>query len=68
MAFSFNFDIPLNTEETTDKESIDDKAKDVEAKCSVGGIFTVLLIPAKYMLKLRWKTTYSDTDMNTEFM
>ncbi|XP_055026216.2 histidine protein methyltransferase 1 homolog [Misgurnus anguillicaudatus] len=34
MAFSFNFDIPLKTEETTDKETIDGEAKDVMTKCS----------------------------------
>lgn len=34
MAFSFNFDIPLKTEETTDKETIDGEAKDVVTKCS----------------------------------
>ncbi|XP_059373317.1 histidine protein methyltransferase 1 homolog [Carassius carassius] len=34
MAFCFNFDIPLQTEETNDKESKDDKAKDVHLKCS----------------------------------
>ncbi|XP_050982158.1 histidine protein methyltransferase 1 homolog [Labeo rohita] len=34
MAFSFNFDIPLQTDETNDKENKDDKAKDVDLKCS----------------------------------
>ncbi|XP_056326867.1 histidine protein methyltransferase 1 homolog [Danio aesculapii] len=34
MAFSFNFDIPLVTEETDDKENKGDKAKDVDLKCS----------------------------------
>ncbi|XP_016084882.1 histidine protein methyltransferase 1 homolog [Sinocyclocheilus grahami] len=34
MAFSFNFDIPLRTEETNDKENKDDKAKCVDLKCS----------------------------------
>ncbi|KAK7148438.1 hypothetical protein R3I93_012692 [Phoxinus phoxinus] len=34
MAFTFNFDIPLQTEETNDKENKDDNAKDVDLKCS----------------------------------
>lgn len=34
MAFTFNFDIPLQTEETNDKENKDDNAKYVDLKCS----------------------------------
>ncbi|XP_056089132.1 histidine protein methyltransferase 1 homolog [Rhinichthys klamathensis goyatoka] len=34
MAFTFNFDIPLQTEETNDKENKDGNAKDVDLKCS----------------------------------
>ncbi|XP_059422038.1 histidine protein methyltransferase 1 homolog [Carassius carassius] len=34
MAFSFNFDIPLHTDETNDKENKEDKAKEVNLNCS----------------------------------
>ncbi|KAK9964345.1 hypothetical protein ABG768_005528 [Culter alburnus] len=39
MAFSFNFDIPLQTEEeTNDKEKKDDNSKDVHLKCSESSV------------------------------
>lgn len=47
MAFSFNFDIPLQTEEeTNDKEKKDDNSKDVHLKCSVREFIISLLNPA----------------------
>lgn len=46
MAFSFNFDIPLVTEETDDKENKGDKAKDVDLKCSVRSFIISLAISA----------------------
>lgn len=46
MAFSFNFDIPLQTDETNDKENKDDKAKDVDLKCSVREYIISFLKPA----------------------
>lgn len=50
MAFNFNFDIPLQTDETNDKENKDDKAKDVDLKCSVREFIISLLNLAKLYL------------------
>jgi len=50
MAFTFNFDIPLQTEETNDKENKDGNGKDVDLKCSVRKCIISLLIPAICLL------------------
>lgn len=49
MAFTFNFDIPLQTEEINYKENKDDNVKDVDLKCSVRECIQYsLLIPAMF--------------------
>jgi len=52
MAFTFNFDIPLQTEETNDKENKDGNGKDVDLKCSVRKCIISLLNPANVICLL----------------